>query len=258
MKSAVALAALACCVANAGDIEIGGIGQTHITSLDGVETLDTRLILGAYGESEGAVYGFALQTMDDLENVDIWDAYVGADFGAVDVTVGRFQRHFSAELESLDFGYGYGFAYSSAFALVDPRVEGASIGGEIGDLSFAIDVVGDDVFDSDTATVGGRVELGVLGFGFVGEDMDLWTVDVSSDLGFISYTENGDDWVATAQGVLFTVEDTFSGYGQVEFDHLDETTFVVGGKCEFREGVSALVEYDDRDEGIRAGLRFTF
>ena len=47
-------------------------------------------------------------------------------------------------------------------------------------------------------------------------------------------------------------------FAGLRMDHLDETTFAVGGKCEFQDGVSAIVEYDDRDEGIRAGLRFTF
>jgi len=97
-----------------------------------------------------------------------------------------------------------------------------------------------------------------LGFGFIGEELDVWTVDVSDENGFISYTDDNGDWVAVAQGVLFTIEDTFSTYGRFEYDHLDETTFAIGGVCNFQDGVSALVEYDDRDEGLRAGLRFTF
>ena len=103
-----------------------------------------------------------------------------------------------------------------------------------------------------------RLELGALGFGFVGEEMDLWTVDISDGYNYLSYTDNNGDWTAVGQSVLFTTEDSFSGYGRVEYDHLDETTFAVGAVCEFQEGVSALVEYDDRDEGVRAGLRFTF
>lgn len=58
-------------------------------------------------------------------------------------------------------------------------------------------------------TYGGRVELGALGFGFVGEDAEIWTVDISGDDGFISYTDDNGEWVAVAQGVLFTIEDTF-------------------------------------------------
>ena len=54
----------------AGDIEFSGVGQTAVTSIDGVETLDTRLVLGAYGESEGAVYGFAFETNDAIINID--------------------------------------------------------------------------------------------------------------------------------------------------------------------------------------------
>ena len=57
-------------IAAAGDIEFSGVGQTVVTSLDGVETLDTRLVLGAYGESEGAVYGFSFETFDNLATHD--------------------------------------------------------------------------------------------------------------------------------------------------------------------------------------------
>ena len=78
--------------AYAGDVEFGGVGQTVVTSLDGVETLDTRLVLGAYGESKGAVYGFAFETNDNLDDTTLWEAYVGADLGGVDVTVGRFNE----------------------------------------------------------------------------------------------------------------------------------------------------------------------
>ena len=85
-------------IAAAGDIEFSGVGQTVVTSIDGVETLDTRLVLGAYGESKGAVYGFSFETNDNLDDTRLWEAYVGADFGGLDVTVGRFQRNFSAEL----------------------------------------------------------------------------------------------------------------------------------------------------------------
>ena len=241
----------------AGDIEFSGVGQTVVTSIDGVETLDTRLVLGAYGESEGAVYGFSFETIDNLDDTQLWEAYVGADFGGVDVTVGRFQRNFSAELASSAYTYGFGLTNSSVFGLGGVVVDGVSFGGNVGDASFSFDIVGDDVF-GDSVTYGGRVELGALGFGFIGEEFDIWTVDISDDNGFISYTDDNGDWTAVAQGVIFTVEDTFSGYGRVEYDHLDETTFAVGGKCEFQDGVSAIVEYDDRDEGIRAGLRFTF
>ena len=244
-------------IAAAGDIEFSGVGQTVVTSLDGVETLDTRLVLGAYGESKGAVYGFAFETNDNLDDTTLWEAYVGADLGGVDVTVGRFQRNFSAELAMSEYTYGVGLTNSSVFGLGGIVVDGVSFGGDIGDASFSFDIVGDDVF-GDSVTYGGRVELGALGFGFIGEELEIWTVDISDESGFISYTDDNGDWTAVAQGVLFTVEDTFSGYGRVEYDHLDETTFAIGGVCEFQEGVSALVEYDDRDEGIRAGLRFTF
>ena len=93
-------------IAAAGDIEFSGVGQTVVTSIDGVETLDTRLVLGAYGESEGAVYGFS-KLFDNL-STRLWEAYVGADFGGLDVTVGRFQRNFSAELASSAYTYGFG------------------------------------------------------------------------------------------------------------------------------------------------------
>jgi len=242
----------------AGDIDFSGVGQTAVTSIDGVETLDTRLVLGAYGESEGAVYGFAFETNDNLDDVELYDAHVGADFGMFDVTVGYFKRNFSHEFKTTKGGYGLGLTKSSTYGLIESRAGGASFGFDVGDVSFDFDVVGDDVFDSDSVTYGGRVELGALGFGFVGEEMDVWTVDVSSDAGYIAYTDNNGDWVATAEGVVFTVEDTLSGYGRVEYDSFEETTFTVGGVCEFQDGVSALVEYDDRDEGIRAGLRFTF
>ena len=53
-------------IAAAGDIEFSGVGQTVVTSIDGVETLDTRLVLGAYGESEGAVYGSLLKPLTIL------------------------------------------------------------------------------------------------------------------------------------------------------------------------------------------------
>ena len=59
-------------IAAAGDIEFSGVGQTVVTSLDGVETLDTRLVLGAYGESEGAVYGFAFETNDNLSDTTLY------------------------------------------------------------------------------------------------------------------------------------------------------------------------------------------
>ena len=216
------------------------------------------LSLGAFGESEGAVYGFAFETIDNLDDVGLFQAYVGADFGGVDITVGRFQRNFSAELAASTFGYTYGLTNSTVFDRYDAFVEGVSFGGEAGDASFAIDVVGDDVFDGDSSTVSGRVELGALGFGFIGEELDVWTLDISDEKGFISYTDDNGDWTAVAQGVVFTIEDTFSGYGRVEYDHLDETTFAVGGKCEFRDGVAAIAEYDDRDEGVRFGLRFSF
>ena len=88
-----------------------------------------------------------------------------------------------------------------------------------------------------------------------------WTGNLNDELaGFYrsSYTDDNGDWTAVAQGVVFTIEDTYSGYGRVEYDHLDETTFAVGGKCEFRDGVAAIAEYDDRDEGVRFGLRFSF
>lgn len=241
----------------AGDIEFSGVGQTVVTSIDGVETLDTRLVLGAYGESEGAVYGFSFETIDNLDDTQLWEAYVGADFGAVDVTVGRFQRNFSAELASSAYTYGFGLTNSSVFGLGGVVVDGVSLGGNVGDASFSFDIVGDDVF-GDSVTYGGRVELGALGFGFIGEDMDIWTLDISDENGFISYTEENERWLAVAQGVLFTVEDTFDGYGRVEYDDEDETTFVVGGVCEFQDGVSALLEYDDRDEATRFGLRFSF
>ena len=71
------------------------MGQTARSVVDDVETLDTRLIFGAFGESEGAVYGFAFETIDNLDDVGLFQAYVGADFGGLDVTVGRFQRNFS-------------------------------------------------------------------------------------------------------------------------------------------------------------------
>ena len=242
----------------AGDIDFSGVGQTAVTSIDGVETLDTRLVLGAYGESEGAVYGFAFETNDNLDDVELYDAHVGADFGMFDVTVGYFKRHFSHEMTTTKGGYGLGLTRSSTYGLIESRAGGASFGFDVGEVSFNFDIVGDDVFDGDTVTYGGRVELGALGFGFVGEEMDLWTVDISDGYNYLSYTDNNGDWTAVGQSVLFTVEDTFSGYGRVEYDHLDETTFAVGAVCEFQEGVSALVEYDDRDEGVRAGLRFTF
>tara|TARA_S200002703_G_scaffold147346_1_gene143132 strand:+ start:33 stop:806 length:774 start_codon:yes stop_codon:yes gene_type:complete len=245
-------------IAAAGDIEFSGVGQTVVTSIDGVETLDTRLVLGAYGESEGAVYGFSFETIDNLDDTQLWEAFVGADFGAVDVTVGRFQRNFSAELASSAYTYGFGLTNSSVFGLGGVVVDGVSLGGDIDDnISFNFDIVGDDVF-GDSVTYGGRVELGALGFGFIGEDLEIFTLDISDENGFISYTDDNDEWVAVAQGVLFTVEDTFSTYGRVEYDHLDETTFTIGGVCNFQDGCSALLEYDDRDEGLRAGLRFTF
>ena len=244
-------------IAAAGDIEFSGVGQTVVTSLDGVETLDTRLVLGAYGEQVQALGRVQRETIDNLDDTQLWEAFVGADFGAIDVTVGRFQRNFSAELASSAYTYGFGLTNSSVFGLGGVVVDGVSLGGDIGDASFSFDIVGDDVF-GDTVTYGGRVELGALGFGFIGEELDVWTVDLSGDDGFISYTDDNGDWTAVAQGAIFTVDDTFTGYGRVEYDHLDETTFAVGGVCEFQEGVSALVEYDDRDEGIRAGLRFTF
>ena len=241
-----------------GDVEFHGVGQTAVSVVDDVETLDTRLIFGAFGVSEGAVYGFAFETIDNLDDVGLFQAYVGADFGGLDVTVGRFQRNFSAELATSTFGYTYGLTNSTVFDRYDAFVEGLSLGGEVGDASFAIDVIGDDVFDGDSSTVSGRVELGALGFGFIGEEFDVWTVDISDEKGFISYTDDNGDWTAVAQGVVFTIEDTFSGYGRVEYDHLDETTYAVGGKCEFRDGVAAIAEYDDRDEGVRFGLRFSF
>ncbi len=104
-------------IAAAGDIEFSGVGQTVVTSLDGVETLDTRLVLGAYGESKGAVYGFAFETNDNLDDTTLWEAYVGADLGGVDVTVGRFQRNFSAELAMSEYTYGVGLTNSSVFGL---------------------------------------------------------------------------------------------------------------------------------------------
>ena len=48
-----------------GDVEFHGVGQTAVSVVDDVETLDTRLIFGAFGESEGAVYGFAFETIDN-------------------------------------------------------------------------------------------------------------------------------------------------------------------------------------------------
>jgi len=130
-----------------GDVEFHGVGQTAVSVVDDVETLDTRLIFGAFGESEGAVYGFAFETIDNLDDVGLFQAYVGADFGGLDVTVGRFQRNFSAELATSTFGYTYGLTNSTVFDRYDAFVEGVSFGGEAGDASFAIDVVGDDVFD---------------------------------------------------------------------------------------------------------------
>ena len=182
-------------IAAAGDIEFSGVGQTVVTSLDGVETLDTRLVLGAYGESEGAVYGFAFETNDNLDDTTLWEAYVGADLGGVDVTVGRFQRNFSAELAMSEYTYGVGLTNSSVFGLGGIVVDGVSFGGDIGDASFSFDIVGDDVF-GDSVTYGGRVELGALGFGFIGEEMEVWTVDISDESGFISYTDDNGDWTA--------------------------------------------------------------
>ena len=132
-------------IAAAGDIEFSGVGQTVVTSLDGVETLDTRLVLGAYGESEGAVYGFAFETNDNLSDTTLWEAYVGADLGGLDVTVGRFQRNFSAELAMSEYTYGIGLTKSSVFGLNGVVVDGVSFGGDIGDASFSFDIVGDDV-----------------------------------------------------------------------------------------------------------------
>ena len=254
LTSTICLSALTA----AGDIEFSGVGQTAVTVIDGVETLETRLVLGAYGESEGAVYGFAFDTNDNLDDIELYDAHVGADFGLFDVTVGYFKRHFSHEMKTSKGGYTYGLTKSSTYGLIDSRAEGASFGFDVGEVAFDFDIVGDDVFDSDSVTYGGRAELGALGFGFVGEEMELWTVDVSWDDGFIAYTDNNGEWTAALESVVFTVEDTFSGYGRVEYDHLEETTFTVGGKCEFRDGVAAIAEYDDRDEGVRFGLRFSF
>ena len=138
-----------------------------------------------------------------------------------------------------EYTYGIGLTNSSVFGLNGVVVDGVSFGGNVGDASFSFDIVGDDVF-GDTVTYGGRVELGALGFGFIGEELDVWTVDVSGDDGFISYTDDNGDWTAVAQGA-FHRGGYFSGYGQVEYDHLDETTFAVGGVCEFQEGVSALL-----------------
>jgi hypothetical protein len=47
----------------AGDIDFGGVGQTVVTSNDGDYSLDTRLVLGGYAESDGAVYGFSFETI---------------------------------------------------------------------------------------------------------------------------------------------------------------------------------------------------
>ena len=118
-------------------------------------------------------------------------------------------------------------------------VDGVSLGGNVGDASFSFDIVGDDVF-GDTVSYGGRVELGALGFGFIGEELDVWTVDVSDEDGFISYTDDNGDLTGCCSR-CFSCEDIPSGYGRVEYDHLDETTFAIGGVCEFQEGVSALL-----------------
>ena len=244
-------------VATAGDIEFRGVGQTAVTIIDDVETLDTRLVLGAYGESEGAIYGFAFDTNDDLDDLEIYDAYVGADLGLFDITVGRFKRHFSHEWTTTSGGYGLGLTRSSVYDVVESRGTGVSFHHDMGEFSMNFDIMGDDVFDTDAVTYGGRIELGAVGFGFVGEEMDLWTVDISDGNDFISYTDDNGDWTAVAQAVVFST-DTLSGYGRFEYDHLDETNFAVGAICELNEGVSALVEYDDRDEGIRAGFRFAF
>ena len=243
-------------IAAAGDVEFGGVGQTVYSNIDSVDSLDTRLVLGAYGESDGTVFGFSFETIDNLEDTAIWDAYVGADLGGLSVKVGRFQRSFSAELELSEYGLnGLGLSGSSVFGLVEQRVDGVSVGGDLGDLSFSLDVVGDDVFDDPS--LGGRVEFGSLGFGFLGEEMDTWTVDISSGNDFIAYTEDNEDWFVTAQAELFEVASS-TGYGRVEYDSDDEVTYALGLASELDEGVQSILEYDDRDEAVRFGIRFSF
>jgi hypothetical protein len=238
----------------AGDIDFGGVGQTVVTSNDGDYSLDTRLVLGGYAESDGAVYGFSFETIDNLDDVALLDAYVGVDLDIVNLTVGKFQRHFGAELESTRFRYNYGLTRATTF--VEDYIEGVSFGGELGDLSFNIDAVGSDVFDNPG--VGGRVELGALGVGFADDNFDLWTADVSWEDGFISYTDDSGDWTACLQTVLIPVGDCFTTYGRVEHDWNEVTEYAIGGKLELKEDVNALVEYDSRDEAVRGGLRFTF
>ena len=87
-------------------------------------------------------------------------------FGGLDVTVGRFQRHFSLNSHIIRIHLWFSLdQLQRVTGWCGVVVDGVSLGGNVGDASFSFDIVGDDVF-GDTVTYGGRVELGALGFGF--------------------------------------------------------------------------------------------
>lgn len=248
--------------AAAGDLELGGTGQSVVTTIDGDSTLNTRLVLGVYNEeTDWGVFGLSVETLNNLEDFDLLEAYAGFNLDDnLSVTVGNFQRHFSAEAEASRHGFA---ALSLTQSTAQERaigddlfVSGFSLGGELGDMRFDVDFTGDDVIDD--ANLSGRLSYGGLGFGFIGEDMDLWTVDFGWGGEYLSYTQlNDDDWIAAGQVKVINTK-TFDVYGRYELDSDDVESYGVGVRCDFSESAAANLEYDDRDESVKFGLTVSF
>ena len=225
--------------AAAGDLELGGTGQSVVTTIDGDSTLNTRLVLGVYNEeTDWGVFGLSVETLNNLEDFDLLEAYAGFNLDDnLSVTVGNFQRHFSAEAEASRHGFA---ALSLTQSTAQERaigddlfVSGFSLGGELGDMRFDVDFTGDDVIED--ANLSGR-----------------WGGE------YLSYTQlNDDDWIAAGQVKVINTK-TFDVYGRYELDSDDVESYGVGVRCDFSESAAANLEYDDRDESVKFGLTVSF
>ena len=247
-------------------LEVMGAGQSAVSIVDGDYDLSTRLVLGGAYTVDDATFNLVFQTTDNVSEVDVLFgnlAYDTGDFGTV--SVGRFQKVFSAELSDTYLGFNYGLTNSAAYNATigdDVSTDGVAWSAGLGDLSFEL-VYGGSDGDLNEADLSGRVgyDLGFASVGFGMLDSDTWTVDLSRGDSFISYTDVGDEWY----GTLFLAERNCIGdlgfYGRAETGSEFDYGLAVGATYQLGANAFVAAEYDynqNEENSVNVGIRITF
>jgi len=271
VSASLAFAGSAAATDHGGDtvidnLDIFGAGQAAVSVVDGDYDLNTRLVLGGSYKVDDVAFNLVFQTTDNVSDVDVLFGNVAWDTGEVGtVSLGRFQKVFSAELADTYLGFNYGLTNSAAYDATvgdDVSTDGIRWGTGFGDLSFDL-VFGGTDGDLNEADFSGRVgyDLGVasVGFGFI--DSDAWTVDLSRGDSFISYTDVGDEWY----GTLFLAKRDCIGdlgfYGRAETGSEFDYGFALGATYQLGANAFVAAEYDynqDEENSVNVGIRITF